>query len=61
MADVSYIVGQLNAAPFSMKLLEHKFSDLRGLDLLQKVRTTGVALSSAPCSAMARGHCAAIP
>lgn len=41
MADVSYIVGQLNAAPFSMKLLEHKFSDLRGLDLLQKVRTCG--------------------
>ena len=38
MADVSYIVAQLNSAPFNMKLMEHKFSDFRGLDLLQKVR-----------------------
>lgn len=38
MADVAYIVEQLNAAPFNMKLVTHKFSDLKGLDLLQKVR-----------------------
>lgn len=37
MADVAYIVEQLNAAPFNMKLMSHKFSDLKGLDLLQKV------------------------
>eukprot|EP00892_Ulva_mutabilis_P001157 jgi/Ulvmu1/11041/UM007_0222.1 len=37
MADVAYIVEQLNAPPFNMKLLTHKFSDLKGLDLLQKV------------------------
>ena len=38
MADVPYIVSQLNAAPFNMKLQSHKFSDLKGLDLLQTVR-----------------------
>lgn len=38
MSDVPYIVSQLNASPFNMKLLGHKFSDLKGLDLLQTVR-----------------------
>ena len=37
MADVAYIVEALNAAPFNMKLMSHKFSDLKGLPLLQKV------------------------
>jgi hypothetical protein len=39
MADVPYIVEQLNTPPFNMKLQSHKFSDLKGLDLLQAVRT----------------------
>jgi hypothetical protein len=37
MSDVAYIVEGLNAAPFNMKLMSHKFSDLKGLALLQKV------------------------
>jgi hypothetical protein len=40
MADVAYIVEQLNGPPFNMKLMSHKFSDLKGLNLLQKVKGT---------------------
>lgn len=43
MADVAYIVEQLNAAPFNMKLMSHKFTDLKGLDLLQKVFLVSLA------------------
>jgi hypothetical protein len=38
MAEVSNIVQQLGQQPFAMKLPAHKFSELKGLDLLQKVR-----------------------
>lgn len=47
MADAPFIVERLNAPPFSMKLLSHRFADLKGLDLLQKVRR-GAARRRAP-------------
>ena len=43
MADAPFIVERLNAPPFNMKLLSHRFADLKGLDLLQKVRSVRLA------------------